>query len=308
MSSTSSTAHHTGESQRIDLVRRACAILDAADDAPPGLEPLAEALDVSPWHLHRLFKEATGLSPRAYGEAKRQARLRAELKSGDGVAAATYGAGYGSSSRVYERAREELGMTPASYARGGQGARISYAVGDSPLGRLLVAATHRGVCYVALGDDDEALAQGLKSEFPRADAIAEDRAAIMPAVLEILEHLRGAAPHPDLPLDVRATAFQRRVWLDTARQELAALPLGETRSYAEIAERLGLPKGQRAVGQACASNPVALLVPCHRALRSDGGLGGYRWGRQRKAELLAREVRAATEGAGRPRKETASAD
>jgi AraC family transcriptional regulator of adaptative response/methylated-DNA-[protein]-cysteine methyltransferase len=274
--------------ERLALVREACARLDAEQETPLTLYALADGLGVSPWRLHRLFKDAMGLSPRAYAEAKRQARLRAELKTGDGVAAATYGAGYGSSSRVYERARQELGMTPASYARGGQGARISYAIGDSPLGRLLVAATGHGVCFVALGEDDSELKRRLADEFPKADEVQEDVDAIVPALSEILDHLRGAAPHPELPLDVRATAFQRRVW-----QELAAIPIGETRSYAEIARRLGLPKGQRAVGQACASNPVALLVPCHRALRSDGGLGGYRWGRNRKAELLRCEAESA---------------
>ena len=270
---------------QVGLVRRACALLDAEDEKPATLERLADALSVSPWHLQRVFKKVTGLSPRGYAEARRQGRLRSELRSGNGVAEATYGAGFGSSSRVYERAPYELGMTPASYAKGGEGAEITYALADSPLGRLLVAATPRGVCFVALGESDDQLAADLKAEFPRARAIVDDGAAIAPAVEELLDYLEGAAPHPDLPLDVRATAFQRRVW-----QELAAIPVGETRSYAEIAARLGLPKGQRAVGQACAGNPVALLVPCHRALRSDGGLGGYRWGRPRKAELLEREA------------------
>jgi AraC family transcriptional regulator of adaptative response/methylated-DNA-[protein]-cysteine methyltransferase len=201
------------------------------------------------------------------------------------VAGATYGAGYGSSSRIYERAGIKLGMTPASYAKGGRGARISYAVVDSPLGRLLLAATEKGLCFLALGDDDRVLEQRLRAEFPEADEIAHNPRTIAPTADALLRHLAGETPHVDLPLDVRATAFQRRVW-----QELMAIPWGETRSYAEIAETLGQPHAQRAVGRACATNPVAIVVPCHRALRADGALGGYRWGLDRKEALLRREA------------------
>ncbi len=271
--------------RHLDLVRRACAYIDAREGQGITLAGLAATVGLSPWHLQRLFKRAIGISPRDYADARRSGRFRAALKGGDSVAGATYGAGYGSSSRVYERAKMKLGMTPASYAKGGRGARIAYAIVDSPLGRLLVAATAKGVCFVSLGELDEDLVAALHAEFPAADGIVRDGRAIAPAVEALLRHLAGETPHLDLPVDVRATAFQRRVW-----QELMAIPCGETRSYSEIAEALGVPRGQRAVGRACASNPVAIVVPCHRALREDGRLGGYRWGVQRKEALLRREA------------------
>jgi len=266
-------------------VRAACAYIDACAGQGVTLAALAAHVGSSPWRIQRLFKKAMGITPREYADARRSSRFRHALRHGDSVAGATYDAGYGSSSRVYERAHAKLGMTPASYARGGRGARIAYAIVDSPLGRLLVAATERGVCFVSLGEHDAELEAALKAEFPKADAIVRDEAAIAPALEAVLDYLRGATPHVELPLDVRATAFQRRVW-----QELMAIPPGETRSYAEIAAALGLPKAQRAVGRACATNPVAILVPCHRALRADGTLGGYRWGLTRKAALLEREA------------------
>jgi AraC family transcriptional regulator of adaptative response/methylated-DNA-[protein]-cysteine methyltransferase len=260
---------------------------DVADyiDSKPGetftLQDLAAAFSVSPWHLQRCFKKVLGVSPKDYADQRRGEQFRQELKSGNSVALATYGAGYGSSSRVYERAEGFLGMTPASYAKGGKGARIRYTIVPSTLGPLLVATTGRGVCFVALGDDDGALVDELKSEFPAADEIARDDENLTPAVASLTAYLQGRAPHAELPLDVRATAFQRRVW-----QELLAIPCGETRTYSEIAAKLGLPKAQRAVGRACATNPVSLLIPCHRALRSDGKLAGYRWGINRKKALL----------------------
>ena len=271
--------------RQVALVRRACALLDAAEDERLTLKDLAGRLGVSPWHLQRTFKKVTGLSPRDYGDARRSERFRSELKNGESVAGATYAAGYGSSSRVYEGADRRLGMTPASYAKGGRGARIAYAVIDCPLGLLLVAATTRGVCYICLGDDEQVLTDRLRAEFPAAEEIRHDEAAISPAVEALLEHLRGRQPHVDLPLDIRATAFQRRVW-----QELRAIPYGETRTYSEIAAGLGLPRAQRAVGRACGDNPVPLLVPCHRVLRADGNLGGYRWGLERKRRLLDKEA------------------
>ncbi len=267
------------------LVREACAYIDDRDGQGITLARLAEAVGLSPWHLQRLFKKAIGVSPRDYADARRSRRFRAELKGGESIAGATYGAGYGSSSRVYEQAKMKLGMTPASYAKGGKGARIAYGIVASPLGRLLLAATATGVCFVSLGERDETLEAALRTEFPEADEIARDERAIAPAVKALLGHLAGETPHLDLPIDVRSTAFQRRVW-----QELKAIPCGETRSYSEIAEALGLPRGQRAVGGACAANPVAIVVPCHRALREDGHLGGYRWGLERKESLLMREA------------------
>lgn len=279
-----STGRKAAGGRQLDLVRRACAILDADDGARPTLVELAGRLAVSPWHLQRVFRRITGVSPRDYADAHRDSRFRAELRRGESVASATYGAGFGSPSRVYEDAARRLGMTPASYARGGAGARIAYAVAESPLGLLLVAATAQGVCFVSLGDGEAELEAALRREFPRAAEIRCDQDAVGAAVAAVLDYLKGHSPHVDLPLDVRATAFQRRVW-----QGLLAIPYGETRTYKALAEALGMPGAPRAVGRACAGNPVALVIPCHRALRADGGLGGYRWGVKRKKMLLARE-------------------
>jgi AraC family transcriptional regulator of adaptative response/methylated-DNA-[protein]-cysteine methyltransferase len=270
---------------RFDLARRAVDYIDRHPGEPMTLARLSEALEVSPWHLQRVFTQVVGLSPKDYADARRSKHFRAELKRGNSIAMATYEAGYGSSSRVYERAERLLGMTPASYAKGGRGARIHYTVIGSPLGRLLVAATEKGVCFVALGEHESTLAQGLETEFPAAEEITRNDDALAATVESLVAYLDGRSPHVDLPLDVRATAFQRRVW-----QELLAIPPGETRSYSQIAESLGLPKGQRAVGRACATNPVSLLIPCHRALRADGNLGGYRWGLGRKQALLTLEA------------------
>jgi AraC family transcriptional regulator of adaptative response/methylated-DNA-[protein]-cysteine methyltransferase len=267
------------------LVKTACAYIDAREGREITLASLAAHVGASPWHLQRLFKKVLGVSPREYADARRSRRFRAELKDGESIAGATYGAGYGSSSRVYERAEAQLGMTPASYAKGGRGARIAYAIVESPLGRLLVAATAKGICFVSLGDGDAALEAALQAEFPQAEAIIHDERAIAPSLKALLDYIAGETPHIALPLDVRATAFQRRVW-----QELMTIPLGETRSYSDIAEAIGLPHGQRAVGRACATNPVSIVIPCHRALRQDGALGGYRWGLKRKEALLRSEA------------------
>ncbi len=275
-----------GLTQRhLALIERACAYIDGRDGQQITLERLAAHVGLSPWHLQRLFKKAIGVSPREYADARRARRFRSELKDGESIAGATYGAGYGSSSRVYEDAQRHLGMTPASYAKGGKGARIAYAIVDSPLGRLLLAATAKGICFLSLAERDATLVGALRAEFPEAEVIVRDEDAIAPALEALLAHLDGRTPHLALPLDVRATAFQRRVW-----QELMAIPPGETRSYSEIAAALGLPKGQRAVGRACATNPVAIVVPCHRVLRADGALGGYRWGLEHKETLLRREA------------------
>lgn len=271
--------------RQIALVRRACAMIDESEGERLTLAEIAGALDVSPWHLQRLFKRVMGVSPRDYSDARRSAAFRQQLKEGESIAQATYGAGYGSSSRVYERAERLLGMTPASYAKGGKGAEIAFDVVDSPLGRLLVAATAKGLCFLSLGNDDDALVEELRHEFPQAETITRDRHSIAHSVAVVIDYLEGKTPHAELPLDVQATAFQRRVW-----QELIAIPCGETRTYSEIAESLGVPRGQRAVGRACATNPVSLVIPCHRALRQDGGLGGYRWGMERKAALLENEA------------------
>jgi AraC family transcriptional regulator of adaptative response/methylated-DNA-[protein]-cysteine methyltransferase len=281
---------------RLEAVKRACRYIEArvdGDDAVAGgnesavvtLAELGAHCGMSPWHLQRLFKRAMGVSPRQYADARRLKRFRAGLQQGGGVAAATYDAGYGSSSRVYERAASALGMTPATYAKGGRGAHIVYALTASPLGRLLVAATGRGICFVSIGARNEDLEGALRREFPAAEEIRRDDRALHDGVARILGHLNGKEPHVDLPLDIRATAFQRRVW-----EELRRIPLGETRSYREIARALGQPNAQRAVGHACATNPVALVVPCHRVVRGDGNLGGYRWGVERKRRLIEQET------------------
>jgi AraC family transcriptional regulator, regulatory protein of adaptative response / methylated-DNA-[protein]-cysteine methyltransferase len=234
--------------------------------------------------LARAFKRVLGVSPKQYRDARRVARFKSELKRRPLVSPAVYEAGYGSSSRVYERADAQLGMTPATYARGGAGAAIAYAVVPSPLGRLLVAATARGICRIGLGDDAATLEADLAAEFPAA-RIRKDRTGLEGFVAAIVAHLEGREPDLDLPLDIWATAFQRRVWL-----ELQRIPYGKTRSYADVARRIGQPTATRAVAQACATNPAALVIPCHRVIREDGEIGGYRWGSERKRVLIAREA------------------
>jgi AraC family transcriptional regulator of adaptative response/methylated-DNA-[protein]-cysteine methyltransferase len=251
------------------IVREACRALDA------GAAP-----KVNGHRLDRAFKRVLGITPKAYADARRVARFRQELKRRKQVSPALYEAGYGSSSRVYERADAQLGMTPASYARGGAGVEIAYTIVPSRLGTLLVAATPRGVCHVSLGDDAPALEAGLIAEFPAA-RVQKTRGGLQRSVAAILASLEGREPRVELPLDIRATAFQRRVW-----QELQRIPFGETRTYAEIAKKIGQPKAARAVARACATNPVALVVPCHRVVRGDGNRGGYRWGADRKKDLL----------------------
>ncbi len=271
---------------RVIAVRRAARLIDAADSIPT-LPALGKAVGVSPHHLQRLFTEIVGISPRAYGEARRVARLKADLKKGEPVAQAMYGAGYGSASRLYEKAQAELGMTPARYRKGGVDEDIRFAIRETPFDLLMVAATGRGVCMIALGDGEDRLAGALRSEFPGA-SLERDESGLGAYVDPIVRHLSGKLPHLSLPLDVRATAFQRRVW-----QELQRIPPGKTASYKDIATRIGNPRAVRAVARACATNPVPLVVPCHRVVHTGGDLGGYRWGPKRKAALLARERREA---------------
>ena len=270
----------------LNAIERACRFIEAkvAEGERFTLAELGAHCGLSPWHLQRQFRRVMGVSPHDYADQHRLARFRDELQQGEGVAAATYGAGYGSSSRVYERADGLIGMTPATYARGGKGAEIAYGTAASPLGRLLAAATARGICFVGFGDSDAMLERALKANFPAADSIRRDDRELGVALDRLLAHLAGKEPHVDLPLDIRATAFQRRVW-----QELQRIPLGETRSYGEIARSMGNPGASRAVGRACATNPVPLIVPCHRAQGQSGALTGYRWGIKRKAALLERE-------------------
>ncbi|BBK38728.1 bifunctional transcriptional activator/DNA repair enzyme protein Ada [Allostella sp. ATCC 35155] len=274
--------------ERVALVRRACRLIEAAEDAPPGLSELGAELAVSPFHLQRLMRQFLGLSPKEYGDVVRIRRFREDLRAGEGIAGAAFGAGYGSSSRVYERAARELGMTPGRYRRGGTGERIAYAVAQGPLGQVLAAATERGVCFVALGDDPGDLARVLAAEFPGADLV-DDAPALAEILGSVVAYLDGRLPHPELPLDLRGTAFQRRVW-----QELQRIPPGETASYGEVARRIGQPAAVRAVARACATNPAALVVPCHRVVRGDGAVSGYRWGVERKTALLEQERRPQT--------------
>jgi AraC family transcriptional regulator of adaptative response/methylated-DNA-[protein]-cysteine methyltransferase len=268
---------------QMDAVRRACAMIDGADETVPTLSALASAVGLSAAHFQKVFKRATGVSPRQYAETRRVAKVKALLRGGEPVTAALYEAGYGSSRGLYETAHATLGMTPATYRKGGAGAEIGYAFGRSSLGDVLVAATRRGVCFVALGESRGKLIGELKRDFPAA-RLSEDAARLGAWLAEVLRRIDGAPPAATLPLDIRCTAFQRRVW-----QALTEIPLGQTRTYSELAASLGAPKAQRAVGRACATNPVSILVPCHRAVREDGGLGGYRWGLKRKQAILAAE-------------------
>lgn len=270
---------------QIRLVEAACRYLEAHVDGETRLSTLAAHLGHTPHHVHRVFRRLVGISPREYADACRLDLVRARLRAQDAVAAAMYDAGFGSSSRLYERAPKHFGMTPAAYRRGGRGARVGYVTVATPLGRLLVGATDRGVCAVSLGENDAALEAALAAEYPAADR-HRDRAGLGPWVSAIVEHLRGRRPHLSLPLDIQATAFQRRVWA-----ALQAIPYGETRSYRDVARALGAPSATRAVARACATNPVALVIPCHRVIRADGELGGYRWGVERKSALLRRERR-----------------
>ena len=225
------------------------------------------------------------MTPRQYADACRFQQVRGRLRAGGDVTAAVLDAGYGSSSRFYERAAPKLGMTPSTYRRGGAGMKIRYSIVDSPLGRLLVAATARGVCKVAMGSSDSELEHALTSEYPAA-SIGTDDGTLAAWTSRIVAHLEGRRPQIKLPVDVQATAFQWQVW-----QALEAIPYGETRSYAAVAASIGRPRAVRAVARACATNPVALVIPCHRVVPSAGGVGGYRWGVSRKEALLARERR-----------------
>ncbi|MGE5325711.1 MAG: methylated-DNA--[protein]-cysteine S-methyltransferase, partial [Deltaproteobacteria bacterium] len=234
-----------------------------------------------PFHVQRTFTRVMGISPREYQDARRLERLKKELKDDRSVTYSLYEAGFGSSSRLYEGAK--LGMTPLTYGRGGKGMTIRYTIVESPLGRLLLAATERGVCRVGMGDHVAALAADLREEFPAAE-IERNDAALRAWSNALIKYTNGRLPHPELPLDIRATAFQKRVW-----ETLKKIPLGETKSYSEVARLVGKPRAARAVARACASNPVALIIPCHRVVRDDGSLGGYHWGIGRKEKLLARE-------------------
>jgi AraC family transcriptional regulator, regulatory protein of adaptative response / methylated-DNA-[protein]-cysteine methyltransferase len=259
------------------------AAAESENEARLTLNALSSSVGMSPHQLERAFRSVMGISPRQYADAQRMRRLKSKLKKGDDVTTALYDAGFGSSSRLYERAPSQLGMTPATYRQGGTGMQIHYTIVGSPLGRLLVGATHRGISALYLGKEDTVLQTALRKEYPRAE-ISRDRNGLEGWVEKILEHLRGREPNLDLPTDVQATAFQRRVW-----EELRKIPYGTTRTYSQVARAIGKPKAIRAVARACATNPVSVVVPCHRVVRQDGDLAGYRWGVDLKQSLLKQE-------------------
>ena len=275
---------------KIDPLDRALALIADAADAPPRLNELARSVGLSPSHLQRAFRKRYGVSPAEYAQSLKLKNLKSALRTAPRVADAIYDAGYGSGSRVYEKTGQLLGMTPASYRRGAAGVALRYTTLKTPLGRLLVAATERGICSVALGNDDETLLAGLRAEFPQAaiervDAGRDDwLAAVIARINGEIASEPSSVPLP--PIDIRASAFQWRVW-----HALQRIPIGETRSYSDIATAIGAPRAVRAVANACGRNRLAIVVPCHRVIREDGSLGGYRWGVSRKQALLEREAK-----------------
>jgi AraC family transcriptional regulator, regulatory protein of adaptative response / methylated-DNA-[protein]-cysteine methyltransferase len=264
------------------LVESICRYIESHADQPVTLENLSRAFGVSPFYLQRTFKARTGITPRAYADSRRLDSLKAGLRQGNSVTRSLYDAGYGSSSRLYERASSQLGMTPARYRKQGAGVRIEYAIAETPVGQMLLAATDRGVCAIYFGDSAGELERALRGEFANAEIVRADRKLNMH--VRTLRGILNGDSNERLPLDIQATAFQRRVW-----EQLQAIPRGATKSYSKIAADIGHPKAARAVARACATNPVAVAIPCHRIVREDGGLGGYRWGIERKKKLLALE-------------------
>jgi AraC family transcriptional regulator of adaptative response/methylated-DNA-[protein]-cysteine methyltransferase len=279
---------------RSETVERVCREIDkrvgdeggGANSEGLTLADLSAGANMNAFQLERAFRSLMGISPKQYADARRMLRLKKSLRKGDTVTTALYDAGFGSSSRLYERAPSHLGMTPAEYGRGGLGMKIHYTITDSPLGRLLVAATEKGISALYLDESDASLEASLRKEYPKAEIFADGgKSEWLKSWLEqVLAHLRGKQPDLDLPTDVQATAFQRRVW-----QELRRIPFGSTRTYTQVARSIGKPAAVRAVARACATNPVSIVVPCHRVVREDGALAGYRWGIGRKQALLDRE-------------------
>jgi len=269
-----------------DVVERVCRYIDTHAGEPATLEVLSRALGISPFHLQRTFKTLTGIAPRAYADSRRLLALKVGLRQGHSVTRSMYDAGYGSSSRLYERAATQLGMTPARYRKQGAGVTIRYATGHTAIGRVLIAATERGVCSIQFGDADAALEHALRAEFPRAALNRADR-ELAGYIRIIRDQIRGRGSER-LPLDMRATAFQRLVW-----EHLQAIPRGATKSYSEVARAIGHPRAARAVARACATNSLAVAIPCHRVVRENGEAGGYRWGVERKQKLLDLERREA---------------
>lgn len=269
--------------QNAAIVARACAIIEASEQTPT-LEILANQLGVSPYHFHRLFRQITGLTPRQYAAAHRENRLRGQLIDKASITEAIFDAGYNSSGRFYAQADKVLGMTPTRYRAGGAGMQIKFAVGECSLGAILVAHSGQGICAILIGDDPQALVQDLQDRFARAVFIGGDK-DFETLVARVIGFVDAPRLGLDLPLDVRGTAFQQRVW-----QALRAIPAGQTVSYTELARRIGAPAAVRAVASACAANAIAVAIPCHRVVRTDGSLSGYRWGVERKRSLLDKEA------------------
>jgi len=269
---------------QFDSAKEICRYIEQHLDEQTTLDRLGKAFRQSPFHLQRRFKAAIGITPREYADACRMRLLKRNLQAGDNVTRAMYDAGYGSSSRLYEKTASQLGMTPDKYRRGAIAASIRYACADSPLGRMLVAATDKGVCSIQFARSDGELIEGLKREFPFA-VRKPDEGGLQTWVGTLLEKISGRELNAALPLDIRATAFQRRVWT-----YLQSIPSGMTRSYGQVAKAIGQPTASRAVARACATNPVAVAIPCHRVVREDGNISGYRWGVQRKKKLLEMEL------------------
>ena len=265
---------------RQELIKAVCRYIELHLDEPVTLARLGAEFRQSPFHLQRTFKAVLGITPKEYSDSCRMRGFRQKLKAGHSVTRAMHDAGYSSTSRLYSRTSAELGMEPAKYRRGAIAAPIRYACTDSPIGRMLIAATDKGICSIQFADSEEELEQGLKQEFPFALRRRDDE-GMAKLGAQVVRHIGGAEPSPALPLDIQATAFQRRVW-----SYLQSIAFGKTRSYGEVAKAIRRPSAVRAVARACATNPVAIAIPCHRVLRSNGDLGGYRWGLQRKKALL----------------------
>jgi len=277
----------SGGSSAAELaVSRARAHIDAHRDRRVSLTELAMLVGMSPHHLQRVFKRAVGVSPKSYGDARRMEQFKSQLRSGASVTRATYAAGFGSSASVYSRTGTGIGMTPAEYRQGGSGVQIRFATAPTALGRVLVAATARGVCAVIMAGSEAAMEAALREEFPRAERVRVPAGdpQLRAWVGAVVQHLAGKQTTVDVPLDLAGTPFQHRVW-----QALREIPYGQTRSYGGVAERIGAPGAARAVARACATNPVALVIPCHRVVTAGGAAGGYRWGKKRKLQLLAQE-------------------
>jgi len=274
-----------GGSGKLQWVKAVCRYIEQHLDEPMTLARLGSQFEQSPFHLQRSFKSVLGITPKAYADSCRMRQLKSNLRAGHSVTRALYDAGYSSSSRVYERTASELGMTPDKYRRGAVAAGIRYTCADSPLGRMLVAATDKGVCAIQFAGSDEELEQGLRHEFPFAIRRRDD-AGLEGWKRTLLGQMQGVRLNSALPLDIRATAFQRRVW-----SYLQSIPFGETRSYGAVAKAIGRPSASRAVARACAMNPIAVAIPCHRVIRGTGAAGGYRWGLARQKTLLELERR-----------------